>query len=72
MEAYKERLVKEFKDLAEKISKLGAFINKLDVEQYEGQKQLLTRQYYVMCDYIIILERRAVKEDINLNNEDAD
>lgn len=68
MEAYKERLKTEFKELKEKIVKLSAFINKLDVEAYEGQKDLLMHQYYAMCDYIIILERRAMKEDIKLDD----
>ncbi len=67
MEAYKERLKAEVKELKEKIIKLSNFINKLDVEQYIGQKDLLMHQYYAMCDYILILERRAGKEDIDLD-----
>lgn len=69
MEDYKERFKTEFNELRDKIAELGTYIKKIEKsgsEQYEGQIQLLTRQYYVMCDYIIILERRAEKEDIDL------
>lgn len=66
MKAYKERFIKEFKELHKRIIKLGKFIDKLEVEQYEGQKYLLLRQYDAMCDYLIILSRRAEKEDIKL------
>ena len=70
MEAYKERLKTEFNELRDRIVKLATYIKKIEKsgsEQYEGQKQLLTRQYYVMRDYIIVLERRAEKEDIDLD-----
>ena len=67
MEEYKERLVTELKELKEKIFKLGKYYDQLKVEQYEGQKYLLMRQYYAMCDYAVMLERRAQKEDIKLD-----
>ena len=71
MEAYKERFIKEFKELNERTEKLGSVLIKYDNETLEFTStcpiNMLRAQYFAMCTYRSILIERANIENINLN-----
>lgn len=70
MQDYKERFIKEYKELLERTCKLGSMLN-----QYEDNEldfvptchyELLAAQYHSMWSYLYILEQRAKIEKIKL------
>lgn len=70
MEAYKERMVNEHKELQRRTVKLGELLNnyrqgKLDFE-LNCPVTLLEQQFGAMCVYLVVLERRAEIEGIEL------
>lgn len=74
MEAYKERMVKEYWELHERAEKLGNMLEKwaygeLDFEP-SCPNDLLTTQLYAMNIYLLILKKRAEIEGIDLTEYD--
>lgn len=71
MEAYKERFIKEFKELNERTNKLGNMLTKYDNGTLEFTPtcsiNTLRTQYFAMCSYRSVLIERAEIEHINLN-----
>lgn len=70
MEAYKERMVNEHKELQRRTVKLGELLDnyrqgKLDFE-LNCPVTLLEQQFDAMCVYLVVLERRAEIEGIEL------
>lgn len=70
MEAYKERMVNEHKELQRRTVKLGELLDnyrqgKLDFE-LNCPVALLEQQFGAMCVYLVVLERRAEIEGIEL------
>lgn len=70
MEAYKQRMLKEYFELKERTEKLGRLLDKhlygeLDFE-LNCPVALLESQYYTMQAYLSILEQRAEIEGIEL------
>lgn len=70
MEAYKERMVNEHKELQRRTVKLGELLDnyrqgKLDFE-LNCPVTLLEQQFGAMCVYLVVLERRAEIEGIEL------
>ena len=70
MEAYKERMLKEYFELKERTEKLGRLLDKhlygeLDFE-LNCPVALLESQYYTMQAYLSILVQRAKIEGIEL------
>lgn len=74
MEAYKERMILEYRQLKEKYEKLHKMLVKHDAGKLEFTPtcpiELLREQASVMGKYLYILEERAVIEDINLEEEE--
>ncbi len=74
MEDYKLRMVKEYKELKEKHTKLHNMLVKYDAGKLDFTPtcpiDLLRRQASIMGQYLYILETRAVIEDIDLHSED--
>ena len=74
MEAYKERMVKEYWDLKDKYDKLHKMIVKYDAGKLDFTPTcpigVLREQAGVMGNYLYILEKRAIIEDIDLFNTD--
>lgn len=70
MEAYKERMVKEYNELKDRTYKLGCMLTKYNAGTLEFTPtcpiHLLQEQYRAMDDYLRILEQRAFFEDIEL------
>jgi len=60
MEGYQKRVIKEKKELDEKIVKLGAFIDKSPIKAAVPDAELarLCAQYFVMTGYSAILGNR--------------
>lgn len=73
MEDYKLRMVKEYKELKEKYTKLHNMLVKYDAGKLNFTPtcpiDLLRKQASVMGQYLYILETRAVIEDVDLNTE---
>lgn len=71
MEAYKERFIKEFKELNERTEKLANMLTKYDNGTLEFTPtcpiNMLRTQYFAMCAYRSVLIERADIENINLN-----
>lgn len=71
MEAYKERFIKEFKELNERTEKLANMLTKYDNGTLEFTPtcpiDMLRTQYFAMCTYRSVLIERADIENINLN-----
>lgn len=74
MEAYKERMVKEYWDLKGKYDKLHKMLVKHDAGKLDFTLAcpigVLREQAGVMGNYLYILEKRAIIEDIDLFNTD--
>ena len=74
MEAYKERMVKEYWDLKGKYDKLHKMLVKHDAGKLNLTLtcpiELLREQAATMGKYLFILEKRAIIEDIDLFNTD--
>lgn len=72
MEAYKERMVKEYNELKERTYKLGSMLLKYDNGDLEFEPTcpiyLLRDQYSLMGDYLKVLEKCAVFEGVPLND----
>ena len=70
METYKERFVKEYKELADRTYKLGCMLTKYDSGTLGFTPtcpiHLLRDQYIHMDDYLRVLGQRAFYEDIEL------
>lgn len=74
MEAYKERMVKEYWDLKGKYDKLHKMLVKHDAGKLDFTLTcpigVLREQAGAMGNYLYILEKRAIIEDIDLFNID--
>lgn len=72
MEAYKERMVKEYWELYERAEKLGNMLEKWGNGDLEFEPtcpiELLQDQYIIMGDYLHVLEKRAVFEGVPIND----
>ena len=70
MQDYKERFIKEYKELLERACKLGSMLNKYEDNELEFipncPYELLAAQYHSMWSYLYILEQRAKIEKIKL------
>lgn len=70
MELYKERFIKEYQELNERVQKLGNMLSKYLADELEFiptcSYNLLHEQYCYMVNYLNILERRAILEDIDI------
>ena len=70
MEAYKERMVAEYRELQDRINKLGAIIIKAQNDDLDFELncplQLLQCQYDVMWAYKSVLVMRAEIEGVDL------
>lgn len=73
MEDYKVRVIKEYKELSERVNKLGNMLAKYDNGTLEFTPtcpiSLLKAQYFAMRAYLTILEERAEIEDVDLTTE---
>ena len=74
MEAYKERMVKEYWDLKGKYDKLHKMLVKYDAGKLDFTPtcpiELLREQAATMGKYLYILEERAIIEQVNLYSTD--
>lgn len=74
MEAYKVRMVKEYWDLKDKYDKLHKMLVKYDAGKLDFTPNcpigVLREQAGVMGNYLYILEKRAIIEDIDLFSTD--
>lgn len=75
MEAYKQRMVNEYRELKERTDKLGIMLdrwlfNDLDFEP-SCPFELLDSQFHVMKVYLSILKQRAGIENIDLDYDFA-
>ena len=74
MEAYKVRVVKEYWDLKDKYDKLHKMLVKYDAGKLDFTPNcpigVLREQAGVMGNYLYILEKRAIIEDIDLFSTD--
>lgn len=75
MEAYKMRMVKEYWDLKDKYDKLHKMLVKYDAGKLDFTLTcpigILREQAGVMGNYLYILEKRAIIEDIDLFDADV-
>lgn len=73
MEAYKLRMIDEYRELKKKYDKLHTMLVRYDAGKLDFQLScpidLLREQASVMGRYLYILETRAVIEDICLDEE---
>lgn len=71
MEAYKERMRNEYRELTERLTKLDAILEKYDKGTLDFEldcpPRLLREQARVMGDYQAILEERAAIEGVVLS-----
>lgn len=71
MEAYKQRMIKEYRELKERADKLATMLDKWDKGTLDFTptcpKYLLEKQLETMKDYVGILQTRAKLEDVDLN-----
>ena len=70
LEDYQERYLNEYKELKEKTKKLGAILikdinNELNFK-LNCPRELLTEQYFIMLDYLKVLEKRAIFESLKI------
>lgn len=74
MEAYKERMVKEYWDLKDKYDKLHKMLVKYGTGKLDFTPtcpiELLREQAATMGKYLFILEERAIIEQVNLYSTD--
>ena len=65
---WQQRFVLEYKELLEKTIKLGNMLDNWDNLNFTPKcsKSLLSAQYNTMKAYLLILEERAIIEDIKL------
>ena len=72
MENYKQRMIEEYKQLAERFIKLGRMIEKHNSGTLDFKPacpmELLEDQYCAMRLYFNILAQRAIIEGIDLND----
>lgn len=72
MNDYKERMIEEYKQLAERLLKLGIMIEKYDSGTLDFKPacpiELLEDQYCAMRLYLNILVQRATIEGIDLDD----
>ena len=70
MEAYKLRFINEYKQLKDRVNKLDNMLCKYSAGDLEFEptcpNYLLEDQLNVMTEYLNILEKRAMFEDIEL------
>lgn len=70
MEAYKERMVKEYNELKDRTYKLSCMLTRYDAGTLGFEPtcpiHLLREQFRHMDDYLRVLEQRAFYEDIEL------
>lgn len=75
MEAYKERMVNEYWALKDKYDKLHKMLVKYDAGKLDFTPtcpiEILREQAGVMGNYLYILEKRAIIEDIDLFDADV-
>lgn len=71
MEAYKQRMIKEYRELKERADKLATMLDKWDKGTLDFTptcpKYLLDKQLETMQEYAGILQTRAKLEDVDLN-----
>lgn len=71
MEAYKQRMIVEYRELKERADKLAAMLDKWDKGALDFTptcpKYLLDKQLEKMQEYAGILQTRAKLEDVDLN-----
>lgn len=74
MEDYKVRFIKEFRELDERVNKLGNMLEKYDNGTLEFTPtcpiNMLRNQYFTMCAYRTILIQRAEIEKIDLSTDE--
>lgn len=65
---WQQRFVIEYKELLEKTTKLGNLLSNWDNLNFTPKcsKLLLTTQHNIMKAYLLILEERAIIEDVKL------
>ncbi|AIX04346.1 TPA: hypothetical protein ACJN9V_000427 [Streptococcus agalactiae] len=72
MEAYKKRMIEEYKRLEERTIKLGVMVGNYRSGALNFKLscpiELLEAQYHTMCVYLKILEQRAAIEGLELND----
>lgn len=70
--SYKERFIKEYQELNERVQKLGNMLSKYLADELEFiptcSYNILHEQYIYMANYLNVLERRAILEDIDIEN----
>lgn len=70
MQDYKERFIKEYKELLERACRLGSMLNDYEYNELDFvptfSYELLSAQYHAMWTYLYILEQRAKIEKIKL------
>lgn len=70
--SYKDRFVKEYKELSDRVNKLGSMLSKYLAGELEfnpdSSYNLLHEQYVYMFNYLNVLERRSALEDIDIKN----
>ena len=68
---WQQRFVIEYKELANRVEKLHAMLDKYDAEELDFTPQtpvgVLRAQLSIMCAYMDILEERAEFENIDLS-----
>lgn len=71
MEAYKQRMITEYRELKERADKLETMLDKWDKGTLDFTpacpRYLLEKQLETMKDYVGILQTRAKLEDVDLN-----
>lgn len=69
MNDYKTRLLSEYKELVDRISKLRVFLNKWDNGQFsfvpKPSRAIYSRQLEAMCAYKMCLESRMLTDKIS-------
>lgn len=70
--SYKDRFIKEYKELKDRVNKLESMLGKYLVDELEFNPtcsyNILHEQYIYMANYLNVLERRAILEDIDIEN----
>ena len=68
--SYKDRFIKEYKELSDRVNKLGSMLGKYLAGELEFvpdcSYNLLYEQYVYMINYLNVLERRVILEDIDI------
>lgn len=72
LNSYKDRFIKEYKGLSDRVNKLGSMLSKYLADELDFvpdcSYNLLHEQYVYMINYLNVLERRAILEDIDIKN----